>query len=196
MSDATEVFLSVYGKSAAQSKSEDVARRLAELPSGERLLSALAPGLYDDGFLSIASLREEVSDLGGWERFLPAGSFWYAASALGILYIAAPDDRMWLVHTRAGSVMQTDFALDEAILKAATPSTANDLLLRPVFKAWPGDTQLLAQGALLAPVPITADDLWQVDRYEPMTSADYLAASAALFEPLGPVPVNVMAGDS
>lgn len=190
---AIEAFLDLYGRPAPRSGSATVAARLRELPSGKRLLEALTPGLYDEGFLSLASLREEVDDLEGWERFVPAGAFWYAASALGVLYIAAPDDRMWLVHSRAGSVMQTDFALDEAILKAATPSTANDLLLRPVFKAWPGDTQLLSKGEFLAPVPITVEDNWDIDRYEPVANRDYLRSSAALFQPPGSVSVNILA---
>jgi len=182
-----------YGPAAAGTGSARLAEKLRAFDSGRRLVEAAGNGAFDSGFFSIASVREEVDGLGGWERWLPDGAFWYASSALGVLYVAAPDGCMWLVNTQVGSIMQTAFPLDEAVALVAKPSTSDDLLMRPLFLAWIGAHHVLAPDCLLASSPpVIESGAWTPESLVPTPSAEFLASTAALFEPVGPTPISIM----
>lgn len=182
-----------YGAAEAGTRSELVVERLRGFESGRRLVETAGAGLFDCGFLAIASIREEVDGLGGWERWLPDGTFWYASSAFGMLYVAAPDGCMWLVNSQIGSIMPTAFPLDEAMARAAELSTSDELLMRPLFREWLDRHGPLPSGALLASSPpvMEADD-WLADNFRPLPSGEFLEATASLFEPVGDIPISLM----
>jgi hypothetical protein len=188
-----EAFGLSYGSAEPGTWSERLVEKLGAFESGRRLVESTGAGLFDSGFFSIASVREDVDRLGGWERWLPDGAFWYAASAFGMLYVAAPDGCMWLVNSQIGSVMPTAFPLDEALARAAEPSTGDELLMRPLFRQWLDGHGPLPSGTLLASSPpVIEAGAWSVDLFSPLPSAEFLESTANLFEPVGATPISLM----
>jgi hypothetical protein len=110
-----------------------------------------------------------------------------------MLYVAAPDGCMWLVNSQIGSIMPTAFPLDEAMAQAAEPSTSDELLMRPLFRQWIEGHGPLPAGSLLASTPpVIEADVWAVDLFSPLPSAEFLEATANLFEPVGATPISLM----
>ncbi len=179
------LFTATFGQPDPATADERVVRQLETIPSGRSLLATTGAGWFDRGFLSIASPREAVPDLGGWNRWLPPGAFHYASSVFGILYVAA-GDLMWLIDIQIGSIMPTDYALDEAIEQAASTDARTDLLRWPLFDQWTRTNAKLAPGQFLMPVqsPITGVRLEQ-QSLQPQSAPVALGRTADHFGPTG-----------
>ena len=187
-------FQRVYGSPGEDARSDRIAARLRESASGRALEAATGLGSFHGGFLSVGSLREEVA-LGRWARWLPDGAFLYASSALGFLYIGV-EELMWLVNTQTGSILPTDYQLDEAVLKAASLSTREDLLDLPLFDRWLAVNTRLAATEMLAPEkPLIHGGEMQVEQLVRRPMADYLRETADLFEDDGPNAISIMDPD-
>ncbi|RYG86550.1 MAG: hypothetical protein EON58_21615, partial [Alphaproteobacteria bacterium] len=188
-----KAFVDRFGLSVPGTSSSMVKERLRSFPSGRTLLDSIDAGVFDDGFFSVASVREDVPDLGGWQRWLPPEAFWYASSVFGVLYIAAPNGRAWLLHAQVGSILPTEFRLDEAVEKVAAPSTNEGLLQRPLFRSWLADHgRLPAEMFLTSVPPVVESGEWRLENLQRSSAENFLRQTAGLFEPLGPTPVSIM----
>lgn len=186
-------FIAMFGPPVANTRSEAVVARMQAFVSGVRLVALVGAGIFDDGFFSLGSVREEAAGLGGWDQWLPRGSFCFASSVFGVFYIAAPDGQMWLLHSQIGSLMPTEFDLDEAVLQISRPTTREGLLNRALFKAWMKQHGHLVLGHLLiSDPPVIEAGVWDASALRSLPAADFMAATSALFEPVGPIPVSIV----
>ena len=184
-------FKSVFGNAEPGSRSARVSKQLAVHEGGKGLAASIGFGRFRSGFLSIASLREDIS-LGKWSRWLPKGAFLYASSAFGMLYVSA-GDLMWLVNTQTGSILPTGYALDDAILKAATESTRENLLNLPLFEAWLEAGNQLGKTEILAPsIPLIRGGSLAAESLVKTPMQIYLESTAAMFDDHGRAAISLM----
>ena len=189
-------FAATYGPAVQATASERVIARLSTFSTAARLPD-IGIGVFDDGFVSVGSIREDIDpmhDLRGWDRWLPPNSVWFASSAFGMLFIASPPDGMvWLVNTQIGSILPTDFPADEAVQQMAASTTRDGLLKRPLFREWRTRNRSLADGWMLISEPAVVElGDWKVDAMRAIPPADFLSATAASFHPIGPTPISLM----
>jgi hypothetical protein len=184
-------FETVFGSGDARDASDLLAKRLRRISAGKTLERATGFGTFCHGFISVASLREEA-DLGKWRRWLPTDSFVYASTCFGMLYVAV-GETMWLVNTQTGSILPTEYALDDAILKAASQSTRDALLEFPLFMEWHDGINELGAGNFLAPnPPLIFGGAMAPVCLKQVSADEYLRMTADMFDDEGRNAVSIM----
>lgn len=187
-------FKSTFGKPDIRSISESVSMKLLNSTPGATIHHAIGFGTFADGFISIASVREEAF-LAGWCRWLPETAYVYASSCFGILYLAVGDE-MWLLNSQTGSIMPTGYPLDEAIFKAADPAVMDGLLNLDVFREWQAEGNCLLADQFLSPSPpLIFGGAMAPFSLKPVQAEEYLRSTAAMFDDTGRNAVSIMGPD-
>lgn len=112
-------------------------------------------GIFSDGLLSIASVREKGINLDEWESVIPAGARLFGSTAFGDLLLVTPEGTVVNVLTQTGEVIDFDAEGGRFLAEALPQVPARENLLRePLFKEWSigiaDPTQILAFTPALA----------------------------------------------
>ena len=155
------------------------------LPSGSSL-SALAAeigcGRFEAGLLSVLSEREDVRDLGGWEKWLPPDAILFASTAFGNLF-ALSGGIVWVVDVQEGEVFEADVALEPFMTAIASDRGLSEELRAPQFRRWlalSGDQ--LGPTEILCPTPIPAlGGDWTISSFRKVSLPVVLSMTAQTF---------------
>jgi hypothetical protein len=188
---AFEQFLSEYGTPQPRTGAELAQLGLEQSKGVVDFVSAVGGGIFDNGLISIASVREAIPGLGGWERWLPPGSRLFGCSVFGVLLTTVRDD-LWLVETQYGQVVESDFTFSKFIDTLAEPATRDEILQAPLFRAWHELGGRLEPTQVLCPTPAPAlGGSWAIESLSPMSLPVYLSFTAQLFDAEGDGQVEV-----
>lgn len=186
-----ETFLEGYGPAAVDTGIDPVQLGLGGHPALAAFFRESGGGVFADGLLSICSRREQVADLGGWERWLPAGARLAGSTALGFQWLLAGASG-WLLDCQNGQLVEVGMQIPDFINHLADPGVRCDFLHEDCFRRWQRAGGHLALAEVLNPVPALAlgGDLDNL-RYSATPLAIYLAFTAQLFQPNGDLTVDI-----
>jgi len=186
-----EEFIQQYGTPQPGTGVELASLGLAHSAGLKQFSAEVGGGSFADGLLSVLSMRERVSDLGGWEHWLPAGSRLFACSAFGFLMVTTGED-VWLVNTQYGEILETELSIPESLLQCTAPSTREEILQSRLFGLWSQMAGPLPHDSVLSPTPaIALGGTWTATTLSVMTLPVYLSFTGQLFAPGGGSPANV-----
>jgi hypothetical protein len=139
-------------------------------------------GVFGRGLVSVASVREQVSSLGGWERLLPPDPRLLATSAFGFLLLTTNEADVWIVDTQNNDVFEADMTIEAALLKFCDDDVREELLLESLFRAWSQDVIELEPTKVLNPTPALAlGGVWSPENLRETDLAISLSLTAQLF---------------
>ncbi len=188
---AFEQFLREYG-TPQPGTGVDLAQLGLEQSTGVvEFVDSVGGGIFDNGLISIASVREAIPNLGGWERWLPSGSRLFGCSVFGVLLTTAGDD-LWLVETQYGQVVESDFTFPQFIDTLAGPGTRDEILQASLFRHWHELGGRLEPTEVLCPTPAPAlGGSWSLETLSPMSLPVFLSFTVQLFDAEGDGQVEV-----
>ena len=144
-------------------------------------------GRYADGLLSFWGERERLESLGGWEVWLPAGSFIFASTAFGLSLVWGAD-HIWLLDPQYGQVVESGLTVEEALESL----TKERWLRRHLFEDWKKHAQAFAAADVLATVPLLAlGGSWDANTLHPEPFEVFLGITAGLHSPESSMPAEV-----
>jgi Domain of unknown function (DUF1851) len=154
-------------------------------PAAQQLVDAGAAGIYGDGFLSLASVREaHAGGLGAWASLLPRGAQLFGSTCFGLLFVIVGDDDLYLVDTQYGQVIDSEPPLDVFLDTAASDVAREDLFRQPLFRQWVELNGPLARTQVLSPTPAPAlGGDWALAGLQALHLATYLQLTAQFFGP-------------
>lgn len=139
-------------------------------------------GTFADGFLSVASVREQAADLDEWKAWLPPEPRAYASTAFGLLFILA-GGAVWIVDTQLGLVVQSDLSVSASLLEPCKPSSQQSLR-RPLFEAWAKTAGPLKADSVLCPTPaLPLGGTWTAANLSVMSMVVYLSFMGQIYAP-------------
>src|SRR5215813_14203981 len=92
-------FKTAFGSPKPGTAADLQALGLASSTALREFSSQVGGGMFQRGLISVISLREQVPNLGGWERGLPDGLKLFASSAFGFLLLTRGED-VWIIDTQ------------------------------------------------------------------------------------------------
>jgi len=141
-------------------------------------------GVFEDGLVSIASERELVGGLGGWETWLPKDARLFGTSAFGLLLLVTAADEPWVVDVHHGQIVESDLTVPQLVATLAETESRDDILRAPLFRRWhefEGDA--LAAREVLCPTPVPAlGGAWSIETLARMSLEVLLSFTAQLFD--------------
>lgn len=186
-----EAFANKYQKPKANTGVSLEQLGLGESESLKHFMQEVGGGIFEGGFLSIVSVREQLLSYGGWEYWLPKEARLFASSAFGFLAFTQGED-LWLIDTQYGQVIESDCTLVEFINDLASEE-AREMLQAELF-----NQRLRIGGSLnpeefLCPVPmIPLGGVWDTISLQPMKNSIYLSLTGQLFQKDGDMPAEVL----
>lgn len=144
-------------------------------------------GAYGDGILSIWGDREQLASLGGWEAYLPPGSFVFATTAFGVCAIWG-GGRIWILDPQYGQIVESEMEIGECLEVLAR----DKWLHAELFHRWKANAVApLGPFEVLTTVPLLAlGGSWESPLHpEPLEV--FLGMTAGLFDPEGSSPAEV-----
>ena len=186
-----DAFAAEFGKPHAGTSVDLSALHLEASKPLQDFVATVGGGVFSDGLISVASVRESVSSLGGWEAWLPARTRLFGTSAFGFLLATRGED-VWLVDTQYGQVVESDMPITEVLEQFADPQTRDEYLRTPLFQLWNRMTGPLDSKSVLSPTPaIPMGGQWSVETLSVMTLPVYLAFTGQMFAPGAGMPAEV-----
>jgi hypothetical protein len=176
-------FTECFGTPRAGSAADLAALGLGDSEALRAFASAIGCGVFAEGLLSVASAREAVEELEGWEAHLPAGARLFATSAFGTLFLA-DDNQVWVVETQYGIVVEASYGVAEFFDVIVKPEIIRRRLRGQLFAEWIDRGGSLPTDSVLCPRPALAlGGEWRCDNLAPVTLPVYLGFTAGLFTP-------------
>lgn len=171
-----------YGAPISGSAGNLTTQGLDALPSIRNFASTVGAGVFADGLISVASVREcELQSLFGWEQHLPTGARVFACSAFGTLF-ATLRDVVWVVDTQYGIVTESTETVLAFFGVLAESQTSEGLLRSALFREWLRRGGILPTDSVLCPRPALAlGGEWHANALAPMSLPVYLLFTAGLF---------------
>lgn len=188
---AFEAFVKEYGAPKAGTSISLEELQLSHSAGLKLFASHVGGGVFAKGFISLVSVREKVSNLGGWEVWLPKGSRLFGCSAFGTLFTTTGNDA-WITDTQYGEIVESDDTMEDFIDVLASPSARDDVLQKPFFDRWSSVAGELPPDSVLCPVPaLPLGGSLSVDKLTTMSLPVYLSFTGQLFSPQGGMPATV-----
>jgi hypothetical protein len=186
-----EAFAAEFGTPRAGTAADLSALHLDASKPLQDFVAAVGGGVFADGLISVASVRENVGSLGGWETWLPAGARLFGTSAFGFLLVTRGED-VWLVDTQYGQVVESDMTIPEVLDQFAEPQTRDEYLRTPLFQLWNRMTGPLDPKSVLSPTPaISLGGQWSVETLSVTALPIHLSFTGQLFAPNAGMPAEV-----
>jgi hypothetical protein len=184
-------FIDHFGAAAEGSELPLESFGLAKTATLKEFTEEVGGGIFASGLLSILSVREQVSSLGGWEKWIPAGCRLFASSGLGMLFLSSFED-LWLIDTQFGEVVESDMPLVHLLNGFSEEEMREGFMFESLFQAWVKRSGALESRQVLAPTPALAlGGELELSSLEPVSMEVYLSMTAQLFSGEGDLRVDV-----
>lgn len=186
-----EAFVQEFGRPRAGTGVALATLKLGHSKPLQAFVAEVGGGVFADGLISIASTREDVLELGGWQAWLPAGARLFGCGAFGFLLTTRGED-VWLVDTQYGQVIESDMSIPQLLTQLTDPGSRDEDLRAPLFNFWNRMTGPLDPKSVLCPTPaIPLGGQWSVETLSVMTLPVYLSFTGQLFAPGAGMPAEV-----
>ena len=174
-------FVTRYGKPRAGSSANLRPLGLEDSSALRAFTDSVGAGVFGNGLISVASIREGNGGLFGWEWWLPGRARLFATSAFGTLF-ATDRESLWVVDTQYGLVVESTIGLADFLGLLAAEQITRQRLRAPLFAEWQQLGGDLPSHCVLCPLPALAlGGSWQAQSLSIMTLPVYLTFTAGLF---------------
>jgi hypothetical protein len=170
-----------FGKPRAGSASSLKSLRLNDSSALALFSGTVGCGVFADGLISVASIRESAArDLGAWRGHLPADARPFASTAFGTFFFL--DTRhVWVLETQYGILTEATLSIDE-ILAALAGGELDDRLRSGLFSQWHALGGDLSSHCVLCPRPaIALGGEWRADALGVVPVPVYLHFTGGIF---------------
>jgi hypothetical protein len=173
-------FRNAFGSPRPGSAVDLQALGLAHSAPLQAFVSQVGGGMFARGLISVVSRREQVTNLGGWERLLGPGVRLFATSAFGLLMLTAGED-VWIADTQSNDVFEADMSIEDALSNLCNPTTREDHLHESLFHEWSQNTLELENTKVLSLTPALAlGGMWSRENLRETEIGIYLSFTAQL----------------
>ena len=175
-------FAQCFGTPQPQTGADVAALGFASSKTLQKFESTIGGGVFAHGLISVASVRESLDDLDGWEAHVPVGARLFATSAFGTLFLAV-DERVWLIETQYGIVVEASYTVAGFFDVIVRPEIIQRRLRGELFAEWVDRGGVLPADSVLCPRPaLPLGGAWRCDSLAPVTLPVYLGLMFGMFE--------------
>ncbi|MDJ1471067.1 hypothetical protein QNI19_08395 [Cytophagaceae bacterium DM2B3-1] len=186
-----EPFAQVFGTPLSGTGVDLASLKLSHSVELLEFVTTIGSGCFSNGLVSIASQREQVSDLGGWEHWLPPSTYLFGSTCFGFLFCTSGND-LWLIDTHYGEIIESDFSITDFINDLAQTDVQGDILKRSFFRSWFTLSGRSVLDVVLSPTPaIPLGGSWDISTLSPMPMSLYLPFTGQMFSPESGMPATV-----
>ncbi|WP_156256842.1 T6SS immunity protein Tdi1 domain-containing protein [Sandarakinorhabdus oryzae] len=123
------------------------------LPDVDAALAITGSGLFADGLLGLASVREVGLSLDGWPVPPAEAAVPFLSTAMGVVF-ARGKQVIWVIDSWEGSAFDSDMSVDELLSQLASEDSRNGTLDWPGYKGWLERSGPLPDTSILQPKPL------------------------------------------
>jgi hypothetical protein len=123
------------------------------LPDVDAALTVTGSGLFADGLVGLASVRENGISLAGWPVPPAEAAVPFLSTAMGVVF-ARGVQIIWVIDSWNGDAFSSDLTVDELLGQLASSDSRNGSLEWPGFKRWLNRAGPLPDTSILQPRPL------------------------------------------